>query len=102
MVRVTPRPGWAGFPAFQACGTQQGCVPGLGGGAGLGDGFCHMSYLSGSDVCHLQAVCMKACDPSELSCPLLDDEQRWGWRAAPSACGPEWGEVLGHSPADPS
>lgn len=43
------------------------------------------------------SVCVKVCDPSELSCPLLGDEQsRGGVGAAPSVCGPEVGEVLEH------
>ena len=40
---------------------------------------------------------MKVCDPSELCCPLLGDEQHRGRvGAAPSVCGPEVGEILEH------
>ena len=42
------------------------------------------------------SVCVKVCDPSELSCPLLGDEQRRGGvGAAPSVCGPEGRSAAG-------
>ena len=55
--------------------------------------------MTGSDGVSLPgwSVGVKVCDPSELSCPLLGDEQcRGGVGAAPSVSGPEVGEVLEH------